>query len=403
MPKTLFTLRYHWKAVLSWSVGTVVVLVLYGLLGRASAWTTQATYQPFPNGRATFILHTFCLSAWCPVSPADWRAMIEDAVMKWHGAGSGFEFSVRAATSTDDPCRLNPGEVAILWTDGTRKCSEDFPLPPYYGGLKGVTAAILGQRASRVYLYANQRSADEFEIKLLAPFILLHELGHVLGLGHPDEAGQTVEAIMNSGVPADLNFRNPQLRPDDIAGVQALYGVRTTTPPDTPRPMKGHLENPAPGTHVSGLGVISGWVCGADQVVIQILGKHLTQRGEEDIVLVQQGAPYGSARGDTSAACGDTNNGFGLLFNWNLLEDGEYTIEAYISLPGSLPGNPGYAEKLGQATVTVTTLGEEFAEDLAGRFELDGFPDSGSSVTVEWSESLQNFVIVEHDPNGGTP
>ena len=42
-----------------------------------------------------------------------------------------------------------------------------------------------------------------------------------LGLGHPDEAGQEVVAIMNSyglGLPVDT------VQPDDIAGARALYG-----------------------------------------------------------------------------------------------------------------------------------------------------------------------------------
>jgi hypothetical protein len=47
-----------------------------------------------------------------------------------------------------------------------------------------------------------------------------HELGHVLGLGHPDDIGQTVVAQMNS-FEGDLDH----LAADDIAGAQVLYGV----------------------------------------------------------------------------------------------------------------------------------------------------------------------------------
>ena len=48
--------------------------------------------------------------------------------------------------------------------------------------------------------------------------VALHEFGHMLGLDHPDEAGQTVAAIMNSHV-SDLDV----LTADDIAGVKSLY------------------------------------------------------------------------------------------------------------------------------------------------------------------------------------
>lgn len=49
--------------------------------------------------------------------------------------------------------------------------------------------------------------------------VLLHELGHAFGLGHPDEGGQTVDAIMNSQV-SNLDT----LQDDDRAGITFLYG-----------------------------------------------------------------------------------------------------------------------------------------------------------------------------------
>jgi hypothetical protein len=49
--------------------------------------------------------------------------------------------------------------------------------------------------------------------------VALHELGHVLGLDHPDDAGQTVTAVMNSIV-----SNTDSLTADDIAGGQSLYG-----------------------------------------------------------------------------------------------------------------------------------------------------------------------------------
>jgi hypothetical protein len=48
--------------------------------------------------------------------------------------------------------------------------------------------------------------------------VVLHELGHVLGLEHPDEGGQMVTAIMNHTT-RDVDT----LQADDEAGVRALY------------------------------------------------------------------------------------------------------------------------------------------------------------------------------------
>ncbi|MEJ2552700.1 MAG: matrixin family metalloprotease [Gammaproteobacteria bacterium] len=55
--------------------------------------------------------------------------------------------------------------------------------------------------------------------------VFLHELGHALGLDHPDDAGQTVTAIMNSQISSI-----DSLQLDDINGIIALYsGVDATT------------------------------------------------------------------------------------------------------------------------------------------------------------------------------
>ena len=196
--------------------------------------------------------------------------------------------------------------------------------------------------------------------------LLVHEFGHVVGLGHPDEAGQNVQAIMNSVVNYD------HLQPDDIAGIRALYGTRTDieTPPPS-ETLTGFLENPGEGSSQSGVGVISGWVCEADEVVIEFNG-------------VAQPAAYGTERLDSQGVCGDTDNGFGLLFNWNLLGDGEHTVVALVD-----------GVELGRATVTVRTFGEEFMRGATGRYILEDFPTPGRSVTVEWEQSQQNFVITD--------
>ena len=56
--------------------------------------------------------------------------------------------------------------------------------------------------------------------------VALHELGHFIGLDHPDQYGQTVNAIMNSVI-----SNTDQLTADDIAGGEWLYDERSVTPP----------------------------------------------------------------------------------------------------------------------------------------------------------------------------
>ena len=145
----------------------------------------------------------------------------------------------------------------------------------------------------------------------------------------------------------------------------------------------GFLENPGAASFQSGIGVLSGWVCAAEEIVIEIE----TENGEVE----QHGASYGTERLDTERVCGDTDNGFGLLFNWNRLGDGEHAVVAWVD-----------EVELGRATLTVTTLGEEFVEDVAGSCEVADFPMAGETVTLVWQESNQNFVIASGDAPEGT-
>ncbi len=152
----------------------------------------------------------------------------------------------------------------------------------------------------------------------------------------------------------------------------------------------GFLENPGPNSFQSGIGVISGWVCEADAVEIEI--------EPESGAVLRETAAYGTERADTATRrkdgtviCGDTDNGFGLLFNWNRLGDGEHTVVALVD-----------GVELGRATVTVTTLDEEFLRDVAGECLVDDFPLPGETVTVEWQETQQNFVMTRGMRPDGT-
>ncbi len=161
------------------------------------------------------------------------------------------------------------------------------------------------------------------------------------------------------------------LQKDDIDGIRGLHGTRLT----------GYLENPGPGSFHSGIGVISGWVCEAEEVEIEIT----TARGAE-LRLVPEvlrfDAAYGTERTDTAEECGDTDNGFSLLFNWNRLGDGEHMVELLVD-----------GEAVAQSTIRVTTLDGEFVRGIFGGGCLAGFPTPEETVRVLWQESQQNFVM----------
>lgn len=71
------------------------------------------------------------------------------------------------------------------------------------------------------YTWDSYRGARNGRTAIDIRRVAIHELGHVLGLDHPDEASppQTVNAILNSRI-SDIDT----MQPDDITGAQALYG-----------------------------------------------------------------------------------------------------------------------------------------------------------------------------------
>ena len=356
-----------------------VACVLFGIgVEQADAWV-QGGAQPFLDGEAPVVLHGFCRlssgassSSFCGRdSDQRWVDMIQTATSEWNNAGADFVFRTRAGRASADPCRIRDA-VVVIFASHDNLCPEDrhFPIQFEYGGF---TVKEYGGNWARIYIFHGPG------VSAYAYSLLLHELGHVVGLDHPDEYGQNVAAVMNSRV------TYASLQRDYVAGIQALYGERQRT--------TGYLENPSDGGPVSGIGLISGWVCDAERIQVTVADEF--PGGFLDGILYEVAA-YGTTREDTKEICGDTNNGFGLLINWNLISAGsiipdseKYTV--IVDVDG---------KELGRAAITVTRLGTEFLRGASQKkYVLEDFPEEGSSVTVEWQQSLQNFVITESSGN----
>ena len=249
----------------------------------------------------------------------------------------------------------------------------DEPQDDHGNTLAQATQVVLGAAPSTTIsgrLHAPD-DVDYFEFPLpRAGLLVVETMGPTDTVGTVWQDGAMLTRADGGGERQNFQLRTPVAARPVVVAVEGQNG-QTGAYTLEARLLTGHLENPGAGAFQSGIGVISGWVCAAAEVEIQI-GAVPPQR-----------AAYGTERRDTEPVCGDTDNGFGLLFNWNLVGDGEHEVVAVVD-----------GVELGRATVTVTTLGEEFLRDRTGTCEVEAFPTGEETRTVAWQQTSQNFVLV---------
>ena len=156
----------------------------------------------------------------------------------------------------------------------------------------------------------------------------------------------------------------------------------------------GQVDQPPPNTVQNGLGMVTGWLCSADPVVLEIDGQpyhpaplpapvpeppsRVVGVGGSGLAL-QAAAPYD--------LCDDTATGFGLPINWNLLDDGQHTIIARLD-----------GIEFSRTVVQVATLSEEFVEDAQGTCTVPDFPLPDHSVSLVWQAAGQHFALSDGQP-----
>lgn len=158
---------------------------------------------------------------------ASWGASAEDALNVWNNNLGTLKFNVvRDSTATRaERNRLNnvffSGDVyGDAWGSGVLAVTLTFSS----GATTAETDVLFNNRLSWNSYRGAQRSGTGGAIYDFHR-VAMHEFGHVLGLDHPDEAGQTVSALMNSRI-SSLDT----ITSDDISGAQSLYGTASITP-----------------------------------------------------------------------------------------------------------------------------------------------------------------------------
>lgn len=159
-----------------------------------------------------------------------WDAVVENALALWNEQIAGTQFTYTEAppgTAASQGDGINSMQFAsTIYGDKFGASTLAITLINFSGSQTTETD-VLFNTAFRFNsyrgVYAIFDGISYFDLHRIA----VHELGHVLGLDHPDEHGQTVVAIMNSKVSEIFN-----LQTDDIEGAVSLYGA----PPNPPTP-----------------------------------------------------------------------------------------------------------------------------------------------------------------------
>ncbi len=181
--------------------------------------------------------------------------------------------------------------------------------------------------------------------------VAIHELGHNLGLDHPDDAGQTVTAIMNSHV-----SNVDSLQADDIAGVQNLYG-----PPGVPA-----NDN------------------FANAIAITLSNGTTTVNGFNTNATVEPGEP---AHASNAGA-----NGESVWWKWTAPADGAVTVDTKGSYFDTTMG-----VYTGQSLATLTTIG---TNDDGPEVTGSTTHNTSSTVTFTAAAGTTYYIAVNGFDNG---
>jgi hypothetical protein len=153
---------------------------------------------------------------------ASYNAAVSSAMSIWNQSLSRIQFAAGSSTSRGDGDSINQVFFdSTLYGDAFDRDTLAITTEWTLRRTQRVEADIIFNSAYRWDSYrGNVRSGNVWDIRRVA----LHELGHALGLDHPDENGQSVSAQMNS-ILGNLD----SLTADDIAGAQSLYGSGVTS------------------------------------------------------------------------------------------------------------------------------------------------------------------------------
>ncbi len=199
-----------------WQLLTAILIATVLGVGRASHG--YVLYQGNPRWTNSIVMNLELGSSGPLIDgSSDWGQSAESAMSLWNPFLRGIQFQVVRNSSAPQTFR-DGVNVAFFAKDvygmGFGDNTLAITLSRWFGTTM-IEGDVIFNTAYSWNSYRGNLRFSAHEFRRLAA----HEFGHVLGLGHPDDAGQTVAALMNS---RESNLEFPQL--DDVAGVVSLYG-----------------------------------------------------------------------------------------------------------------------------------------------------------------------------------
>ena len=164
----------------------------------------------------------------------EWNDSARLALQQWNEAGADFEW--HASANSAQTC-VNDGINSTGWADSS--CGSE------WGSIIATTRVSMSRIGGSWYIndtdvvfnaglqfdsYAGplRRNTDGRPVYDFIR-VALHEFGHAAGLLHPDDSGQVVDSIMNTG---NKSLSLDRLQDDDIQAIRHIYSDAQGDQPD---------------------------------------------------------------------------------------------------------------------------------------------------------------------------